>query len=51
MNVEQVDNERRFNAAAALAKDMLSRGLITAQEYEKIIKMFVQKYRPLLGGL
>lgn len=51
MNDEQRNNERRFHAAMALAKAMLSKELVTAQEYAKIEKMFVQKYSPVLGGL
>lgn len=48
---EQFERERRFSTALAAAKSLLSKGLITAQEYEKIRRMFVQKYRPIIGGL
>ena len=51
MNAVLDTNERRFHAALALAKAMLSKGLITAQEYKKIKEMFVQKYGPVLGEL
>lgn len=51
MTPVQFEQETRFNAALAVAKSLLSQGLIDAQEYEKIREMFVQKYRPLIGGI
>lgn len=51
MNVEQFERELQFSAAVAMAKSMLERGLITDQEYAEIRQMFVQKYRPIIGGL
>lgn len=51
MNAEQFKHEKQFNAAMALANEMLAKGLLTVEEHGKIREMFVQKYRPLLGGL
>lgn len=51
MTPAQFEQETRFNAALAVAKSLLSQGLIDAQEFEKIREMFVQKYRPPIGSL
>ncbi|MDL2205604.1 hypothetical protein LJC33_01685 [Eubacteriales bacterium OttesenSCG-928-N13] len=51
MTSEQFERERRFSAALAMAKSLLARGDITRKEYQAIRKMFVQKYRPLVGKL
>ena len=51
MTAEQFERERKYSAAIALAKTMLGKALITHQEYGEIRQMFVQKYRPIIGGL
>lgn len=51
MTAEQFDREKRFSAALAMAKSLLAKGHITRKEYQAVRKMFVQKYRPLLGEL
>lgn len=51
MTSAEFEREARFSAALAAAKSLLSRGVITVQEFEKIREMFVRKYRPLIGSL
>lgn len=51
MTAEQFAREKSFSAALALAKSLLSQGLITDKEYREIRHMFVEKYQPLLGKL
>ena len=49
MTKEQFDREKHYGAAMAVARSMLSKGIITQDEYIKIDAMFTEKYRPLIG--
>lgn len=51
MSEEQFKRERNYRIALSIAKSMLSRKLITDQEYSKIDKMLVAKYNPIIGSL
>ena len=51
MTKEQFNREKRYGAAISVAKNMLSKGLITEEEYHKIDTIFVGKYRPVFGSL
>jgi len=51
MNREDFRRERLYQASIAVARTMLQKGLITDDEYRQIDTMFLNKYRPLLGGL
>ncbi len=48
INKEQFQREADYGASAALAREMLESGIINRQDFLKIDKMYVQKYRPLL---
>lgn len=49
MTTEQFDCEKAYRVTLAIAKTMLQKGLITEQEYKRINRMMLEKYRPLLG--
>ena len=51
MNQEQFKREKNYRVSLAIAKAMLSRKLITEQEYSKIDKILITKYKPVFGGL
>ena len=51
MNRDDFRRERLYQASIAVARTMLQRGLITDDEFRQIDTMFLDKYRPLLGGL
>ena len=51
MTPEQFDREKNYGASMAVARAMLSKGLITDREYRKIDTFFRKKYRPLIGAL
>ena len=50
MTKEQFDREKHYGAVMAMARAMLSKGIITEDEYTKIDAMFRKKYRPLIGS-
>ena len=50
MTKEQFNRETNYGAALALARTMLTKGIITDRDFRKIDKMFKQKYRPIIGG-
>ncbi|MBU3100653.1 MULTISPECIES: SHOCT domain-containing protein [Clostridium] len=51
MTQQQFQREKNYRVSIAIAKVMISRKLITAQEYSKIDSMLVTRYRPVFGGL
>lgn len=51
MTQQQFQREKNYRVSISIAKVMLSRKLITAQEYSKIDTMLITKYNPVFGGL
>lgn len=51
MTKEQFNREKHYGAAMALAQEMLSKGIITEDDYKVIDTMFTEKYRPLIGAI
>ena len=49
MTQEQFDRQKNYGAAMAVARAMLTKGIITEEEYNKIDTMFTNKYQPLIG--
>ena len=50
MTKEQFDREKYYGAAMAVARAMLSKGIITEDDYLKVDAIFTEKYQPLIGG-
>ncbi|WP_165574430.1 SHOCT domain-containing protein [Desulfosporosinus sp. HMP52] len=48
MTTEQFDREKSYRVMLSIAKTMLQKGLITEQDYKRIDRMMLEKYRPLL---
>ena len=51
MNKDDFRRERLYQSTIAIVKTMQKNGLITEDEFCQIDTMFLEKYRPLLGGL
>ena len=51
MNKDDFRRERLYQSTIAIVKKMQKNGLITEDELCQIDTMFLEKYRPLLGGL
>ncbi|MCB2361597.1 SHOCT domain-containing protein [Clostridium estertheticum] len=51
MTQQQFKRERDYRVSIAIAKVMISRKLITTQEYSKIDTMIDKRYKPVFGGL
>jgi len=51
MTKEQFEREISYGKAMALARSLLTKGLITDKDYRKIDTKFKKKYRPIIGGL
>lgn len=51
MNEEMFNAEKLYRITMAIAKSMLSKGLITAEEYSIIDTKMLEKYHPVLGTL
>ena len=49
MSKEQFEREKHYVAAMVVARAMLSKGVITKEEYRKIDALFAEKYQPLIG--
>ena len=51
MNKEHFDRERPYQAAVAVARTMLRKGLLTPEEFTIFDTKMREKFRPLLGSL
>jgi len=51
MTHEQFDHEKNYRTSLAIAKMMLTKGIINEKDYHKIDTILLEKYQPLLGGL
>ncbi|MFV0485399.1 MAG: SHOCT domain-containing protein [Candidatus Saccharimonadales bacterium] len=51
MKPEQLQREKDYYAALAIAGQLLKRSLITQAEYKKVEEALVKKYRPVIGSL
>ena len=51
MNEEMFNAEKLYRATMAIAKSMLTKGLITSDEYNIIDTKMLDKYRPIFGTL
>jgi hypothetical protein len=51
MTKERFEQEKNYVLAVSIAKDLLKQELITDSEFRKIIKVFMEKYRPIIASL
>jgi hypothetical protein len=51
MTKEQFEREKNYCVAVIIAKRMLKEGIITKEDFNKLLLIFVQKYRPVIGSL
>lgn len=48
---KKISNEFGYQIEKALAKQLLIMGLITQEQYSRILNMLVEEYGPLIGPL
>ena len=51
MTTAQLDREKKYRAAMALAKTMLARGVIDAGDFARMQAHFIEKFSPPFGPL
>jgi hypothetical protein len=51
MTHDQFEQEKNYRVSITIAKSMLASGIISAQDYDKIDTILLQKYHPILGCL
>jgi len=51
MSHEQFEREKNYRVSLSIAKAMLSKGIISEQEYSIIDTMLIARYRPIIGSL
>ena len=51
MENKRFRGELLFQTTMKAVRDMLSEGVIDMRDYEKIRRVFVEKYRPIIGTL
>jgi hypothetical protein len=49
MSEEQFDRELKFQVSMALVDEMLEKGIIGQEDYEKWLRHMTQKYNPPIG--
>jgi len=47
----QFEREKNYGVVMAVARMMLSKGLISEKDYQKIDTIYKAKYRPIIGAL
>ena len=51
LNEELFNSEKLYQVTMTIAKSMLTKGIITSEEYAVIDTKMLEKYRPILGTL
>ena len=51
MTKEQFHNEKMYQATMGMVRRMLSEGIISEEEYQRVDKIFLEKYRPVIGSV
>ena len=51
MTHEQFDHEKNYGTSLAIAKMMLTKGIINEKDYQKIDTILLEKHQSLLGCL
>ncbi|MBO5568465.1 MAG: hypothetical protein J6A79_05985 [Clostridia bacterium] len=49
MSEDQFDRELKFQVSMALVDEMLEKGIIGQEDYQKWLDYLTQKYNPLIG--
>lgn len=49
MTQDQFNREKNYGATMAFVRTLLSKGIITEDDYQKIEAVFADKYRPVIG--
>lgn len=49
MTREEFHNEKMYQATMGMVRRMHSEGLISPEEYERVERIFLKKYKPLIG--
>lgn len=51
MTKEQFHNEKMYQATMGMVRRMLSEGIISAEEYAQMERIFLEKYKPVIGSV
>lgn len=51
MTKEQFHNEKMYQATMGMVRRMLSEGMISEEEYQRMDKIFLEKYCPVIGTI
>ena len=51
MSKEDMRREKLYQTTMHIARKMLKEGIISEDEYRRIDKIFLEKYKPVLGTL
>lgn len=51
MNETEFRKEKLYQTTMHIARKMYSEGIISEEDYRKVDKIFLAKYRPILGTL
>ena len=51
MTKEQFHNEKMYQATMGMVRRMLSEGIISEEEYQRVDKIFIEKYSPVFGAV
>ena len=51
MTKDQFEREKNYRTALAIAKNLVTRGIISEKDYREIDTKLAQKYQPIFGSI
>jgi len=51
MTKDQLEQEKNYRISVILSKELMSKGLITKEEFDHIDTMLLEKYKPIISSL
>ncbi|MBR1761659.1 MAG: hypothetical protein IJ741_10860 [Schwartzia sp.] len=51
MSKEDMRREKLYQTTMHIARKMLTEGIISEEEYQRVDKIFLEKYKPVFGTL
>ncbi|OFV69166.1 MULTISPECIES: SHOCT domain-containing protein [Acetobacterium] len=51
MTKDQLEQEKNYRISVILSKELMSKGLITKEEFDRLDTMLLEKYQPIISSL
>ena len=51
MTKEQLEQEKNYRISVIISKELMAKGLITKEEFDRLDTILLEKYQPILSSL